>query len=62
MLKKVVFYYKIKHKNVKTKFLVMIWNCEHFINKTLNLEEIMTLLKIHIYSKVINKNTCHVMG
>jgi hypothetical protein len=31
-----------------------------FINKTLNLLGIQTLSKIHIYSKMINKKTCHV--
>ncbi len=60
-LKKVVAYYKRKHKNVKNEFLVMISNFYHFINRTLNLQGIMTLLKIHIYLKMIRK-TCHVLG
>jgi hypothetical protein len=29
VLRKVVAYYKIKHKNVKNEFLVVIWNCYH---------------------------------
>jgi hypothetical protein len=33
-----------------------------FINKTLNLQGIKTLSKIHIYSKLINKKICHVLG
>ncbi len=57
MLRKIVTYYKNKHKNVKNDFFVII-----FINKTLNLQGIKTLSKIRIYSKVINKKTCHVLG
>jgi len=30
VLKKVVAYYKKKHKNVKNDFMVMIWNCYDF--------------------------------
>jgi len=33
-----------------------------FINITLNLQGNMTLSKIHIYSKMIDKKTCHVLG
>jgi hypothetical protein len=33
-----------------------------FINGTLNLEGIKTLSKNHIYSKMIIKKTCHVLG
>jgi hypothetical protein len=33
-----------------------------FINVTLNLQGIITLSKIHIYSKMINEKTCHVLG
>jgi len=34
----------------------------NFINKTLNLPRIQTFSKIHIYSKMIFKKTCHVLG
>jgi len=33
-----------------------------FINRTLNLQRIMTLSQIHIYSKMIDKKTCYVLG
>jgi hypothetical protein len=57
VLRKVVAHYKNKHKNVKTENFVII-----FINKTLDLQGIKTFSKIHIYSKMINKKTCHVLG
>jgi len=33
-----------------------------FISGTLNLQGIKTLSKNHIYSKMMNKKTCHVLG
>jgi hypothetical protein len=33
-----------------------------FINRTLNLQRIRTLSQIHIYSKMIDKKTCYVLG
>jgi hypothetical protein len=62
MLKKVVTYYLKKPKDVKNEFLVMKWNCIIFLNITLNLKESKTLSKTHIFSKMINKKTCHVLG
>jgi hypothetical protein len=56
LLRKVVVYTR-KHKNLKNKIIVMIWNYYHFKNETLNLQGIRTLSKIHIYSKMMkNKN------
>jgi hypothetical protein len=61
VLKKVVVYYTRKHKNVKKKWL----RFEIIIiikDETLNLQGIKTLSKIHIYSKMMKKKTCHVLG
>jgi len=57
MLRKVVFYHTKKHKNVLKNKLIII-----FKNKTLNLQGIRTLSKIHIYSKMMKKKKCHVLG
>ncbi len=62
MLRKVVVYYTRKHENVKNEFLVMIWNCFIFRNKTSNLQGTNKISKIHISSKMINQKTCHVLG
>jgi len=51
VLKKIVVYYKRKHKNVKNEFLVMIVII--FMNKTMNLQGIRKLSKFYIYSKMI---------
>jgi len=40
----------------------MICNYYLFNNKTLSLQGIKTLSRIHIYSKMMKKNTCHVLG
>jgi len=33
-----------------------------FKNKTLNLQKIKKISKIHIYSKLMKKKKCHVLG
>jgi hypothetical protein len=61
MLRKFVIYYTKKHINVFFKWLwfeiIIILK-----NETLNLYGIRTLSKIHIYSKMMMKKTCHVLG
>jgi hypothetical protein len=61
----VKFFFKIivEEKNVKKNknwlwFEIIII----FKDETLNLQGIMTLSKIHIYSKMMKKKTCHVLG
>jgi hypothetical protein len=61
VLRKVVAYYKRKHINANNEFLVMILNCYHFYKQNTNLQRIGTLRKTHIYSKMINKKTSHVL-
>ncbi len=61
MLRKVVFYYTRKHKNVKEKKWLWFEIIIIFKDETLNLQGIKTLSKIHIHSKMMNK-TCHVIG
>ncbi len=55
VLRKVVAYYKRKHKNIKMNIWLWFEIIIIFINKTLNLQGIKTLSKIHIYSKMIKK-------
>ncbi len=47
-------------------FFFLIWFWFEIIiilkGKTLNLQGIKTLSKFHIYSNMINKKTCHVLG
>jgi len=62
VLRKVVVYHIIKHKNVNKKNWLRCEIIIIFKDETLNLQGIMTLSKIHIYFKMINKKTCHVLG
>jgi hypothetical protein len=59
VLRKVVVYHTKKHKNVKKKFGYDLKLLSFKKNKTLNLQGIPTLSKIHIYSKMMKKK--HVM-
>ncbi len=59
VFKKIVVYYLRKHKNVKRLWFEIIIILKY---ETLNLQGIMTLSKIYIYSKMMKRKTCHVLG
>jgi hypothetical protein len=62
VLKKVVVYYTRKHKNVENKNWLWFEIIIILKDETLNLQWIKTLSKIHIYSKMMKRKTCHVLG
>jgi hypothetical protein len=59
VLRKVVPSYIRKYTNIQNENLLMIWFFYHLKNMTQNLQDICTLSKNHIYSKMIFKK--HVM-
>jgi len=63
VLRNVVFYHTRKLLNVeKIKSGYDLKLLSNLKDKTLNLQGIKTLKKIHIYSKMMKINTCHVLG
>jgi len=55
VLRKVVTYYTRKHKNFKNQLWLWFEIDISFKEETLNLQGIITLPRIHIYSKIMNK-------
>jgi hypothetical protein len=63
VLRNVVFYHTRKLLNVeKIKSGYDLKLLSNLKDKTINLQGIKTLKKSHIYSKMMKKKTCHVLG
>ncbi len=62
VLRKVVAYYKNKHKILKNEILVMIWNCYYFSKQNVEFTRNQNTFKNSHLFKNDKQKTCHVLG